>query len=115
MDRKARKMLKYMKTSDLLRDGGCLFVEFYDSYCDSSKLSEDEASACIRYLEDSGYIRCEKNRHGDVVGFELEHKAYHSAYFSWVAFRSFMLKSVLVPIAVSAITAFLTVLIAGLL
>lgn len=114
MDKQARNMLNFMKTSDLCRDGDCLFVDFYEAYCNKFSVSESIAMACVRYLESKGYIKYGRNQHDVIVGFVLEHKAYHSAYFTWVAFRSFMVKSVLVPIAVSAITAFLTVLIAGL-
>lgn len=84
MDKSARKMLKYIRTNPICKDGCCHFGPFYDAYCSFANCSEHEAMACIRYLSDTGYIRIGKDQFGNSVGFELEHRTYHVFYFNFV-------------------------------
>lgn len=114
MDRDARKMLRFMKKSSFLHDGYCLFDDFYSEFCDYSGWLEQHVMACMRYLEKEGYISyCQRKATGDNVGFELEHKAYHSFYFRLKPVCVFLVKSVIVPIIVAAITAIVTLFLNG--
>lgn len=108
MQRDTRKMLKFLRESDLLNDGSCMFEDFYDAYCASSGWHTQRAMACIRQLEKDGYISYCEDAYGNHVGFELEHKAYHYVYYTWASFRDFLVKSVIVPIIVAWVTAVIT-------
>ena len=108
MDRLSRKMLAFMKTSDVCKDGYCHFGPFYDAFCPVAKCTEQEAMACIRYLESTGYICIGKDQFGASVGFELEHRAHHVFYFSVRDNWHFIRNSVLIPVLVAFFTSVLT-------
>ena len=108
MDRDSRAMLSFIKSDPVCQNGFCLFSDFYDAFEAKTGIDEHRAMACIRFLESSGYIAYCQNQLGQNVGFEFEHKTYHQAYFTFSSIRSFLIKSVLIPIAVSAATSLLT-------
>ena len=108
MEKESRKMLKFMLENSLCKDGSCLFSDFYEAYCKATGYPEQRVMACMRYLESKGFIKYGKNQNGRNVGFELEHKAYHYEYFSTHKKMDFIIKSVVVPIAVTIPAAFLT-------
>lgn len=105
MERSAKKMLNFMKTDQCCKGGNCPLFIFYKEYCKHAGCTQQEAMACIRYLEANGYIRFTKDQHGRNFGFELEHKARHSLYFAlrenWLLLRN----SVIIPAVVAFITA----------
>lgn len=107
MDRESKRMLKFMRTSELCKDG-CLFSDFYEIYGHVTGIPEQRIMACVRYLESCGYIRYGTNQNGQTVGFELEHKAYHRLYFRVSDCWLFIRNSILVPILVAFFTALLT-------
>ena len=104
MDKNSKQMLKYLTDKKCNPDGYMLFDDFYENYEEFSGLEEHETMACMRYLVDNGYISYCQNQDESNVGFELEHKAYHKKYFQWVSVKRFLIKSVLIPIAVSILT-----------
>lgn len=71
--------------------------------------------ASLRLLCSKGYIRYASNQTGSTVGFELENKAYHRFHYTWASVRSFLFKSVLVPVIVSLLTNLAVSLLATLL
>ena len=111
MDSDARRMLRFIRCSDLCKSGYCLFDAFYDAYCAETGWVRQRTMACMRQLEEMGYISYCEDAEGNHVGFELEHKAYHHRYYAWANFRDFLAKSILVPIIVAAITAYITLVI----
>lgn len=114
MHRDSRKMLRFIRKSDLLSDGSCLLVDFYEAYAAYVKWPEQRVMATLRELEEEGYISYCDDNHGNRVGFELEHKGYHPRYYAWVRIRDFLLESVVVPIVVAAVTAYITLLLESL-
>jgi hypothetical protein len=104
LDNTSRKMLKYLADEHHNPTGGMLFVDFYDKYPKYANMSEHQAMACIRYLENQGYIKFGKSQSDMYVGFELEHKAYKRFAFARNALYEFLAKSVLVPIIVTLLT-----------
>lgn len=104
MDRDTKKVLKHMLDTTPGKSGHCLFVHFYDSCVSSTGLSEHRVMASVRQLKSDGYIRYSQNQQGRNIGFELENKAYHRIHYGWEQLRSFLFKSVLVPIAVTLLT-----------
>lgn len=113
MHRDTKRMLKFLKSSDLLQDGSCMFEDFYDAYCEKTGWNSQRAMACMRQLKADGYISYCQDGYGNTIGFELEHKAYRFRYYSWVRIRSFLINSIIVPVIVSAITAYIAMLISG--
>lgn len=103
MDRLSRKMLAFMKTSDVCKDGHCHFGPFYDAFCPFAKCTEQQAMACIRYLESTGYICIGKDQFGNSVGFELEHRAHHVFYFHFVEQWQIYVIPVIVTILTTAL------------
>ena len=114
MDRCTKKVLRYMLNAKPGKTGHCTFAYFYDDCAKYTGLTEHRVMASVRQLETDGYIQYVSNQHGDVLGFEFQNKAYHRHYYNWVAVRSFLFKSVLVPIIVSMITATATALLQSL-
>lgn len=112
MDSDARRMLRFIRRSDLCSQGFCKFDDFYDAYCAQTGWPRQRTMSCMRHLESMGYISYCEDAEGNHVGFELEHKAYHHWYYSWVNLRDFLAKSILVPIFVAWVTAIITYFIA---
>lgn len=108
MDKSARKMLKFIRTSSICKAGYCSLGDFYDAYCSYSKCTEQQAMACLRHLESLGFIQYGKDQHGRAVGFELQHRAHHARYFAFSASWRFIRNSILVPILVSFLTSVVT-------
>lgn len=108
MDSSAKRMLRFIRTNPVLKDGYCLLDEFYDAYCAETKCSEQEAMSCIRYLADQGFVRFGKNQHGQTVGLELEHRARHLAYFSFRDKWRFIRNSIVIPVVVAFFTTVIT-------
>lgn len=115
MDRNAIKMLRYIRESDVCAEGYCRYDDFYPAFEAETGWKHQRVMCCVRYLEKHGYISYCEDSEGNHAGFELEHKAYHTRYFAWVSIRDFLVRSFLVPIAVSAVTAYITVLISSLM
>lgn len=111
MDSDARRMLRFIRSSDLCSQGFCKFDDFYDAYCAETGWVRQRTMSCMRQLEALGFISYCENAEGIRVGFELEHKAYHHHYYAWVKVRDFLATSILVPIIVAAITAYITLII----
>lgn len=113
MHRDSRRVLRFIRKSDLFKGGSCLFVDFYDACSATTRLTDHQIMAIIRQLEFDGYIRFCQDNFGNSVGFELEHRLYCFRYYRWVSVRSFLVNSILVPLIVAAITAYVTLLITG--
>jgi hypothetical protein len=115
MDKIAKQALSYL-TDDSINPNGCMtFSNFYKNYGEISKLSKPQMMACLRYLNEKGYIRYCHDQLGNTLRFELEHKAYHRFYFRWENIKMFLIKSVLVPIGVSIVTTIIALILKGLL
>ncbi|MBQ7886406.1 MAG: hypothetical protein IJ313_05880 [Clostridia bacterium] len=108
MDKSARKMLKYIRTNPICKDGSCLLFDFYDAYCKHANCSEQQAMACLRHLEALGYIQYCSDQYGHTVGFELEHRAHHAFYFAFNDSWRFVRNSILIPLVVAFLTSVIT-------
>lgn len=104
MDRDTRKVLNHMLKTAPGKSGYCLFDHFYDSCVESTGLTEHRVMASVRQLHAAGFIRYTPDQLGRNIGFELEIKAYHRIHYNWEQVRSFLSKSILVPIAVTLLT-----------
>ena len=80
MDSSAKKMLLYMR-DNAPESGMFLLKAFYTDYCAYALCSRAEAAACLRHLESLGYVHYKHSRNEEIIGFCLEHKAYHTFYF----------------------------------
>lgn len=85
----------------------CL-LDNYDTFCDLSDFNQ-EMDAIMEGLEKGGYISYPDHSQA----FRLTAKGLHRAAYIWEQIKIFLLKSVIVPIVVAAITAYITVLITG--
>ncbi len=88
-----------------------LIVDFNSlKFVKSSYYTYDESTSFVarldelNYLEDNGYIKTKKN----LIAFT--HKGYRPFQISTTKFLSFVGKSIVTPIIVSMLTAYLTVL-----
>ena len=72
----------------------------------------NEIMSIIPYLESLGYVRIDNNN--DTV-FYLTHEGFHYKEIAFNKFISFLAKSILVPVVVSACTSLLTMYIGWLL
>lgn len=93
LDRNAIRMLRFIRKSDVCAEGYCRYEDFYPAF-----------EAETGWKEQRGYISYCEDAEGN-----------HAAYFTWVNIRGFLVRSILVPIAVSAATAYITVLISALM
>lgn len=69
-----------------------------------------ELTAAVDYLIEIGYLT-ETGKYS----IALTYKGLHPYYVRWIAVRDFIFRSILIPIAVSAATALLTLWLKGLL
>jgi len=72
------------------------------------KVTLSEINDAITYLTQEKYISVHNNK------IMLEYKGKHRRELAWLAFLSFMAKSIITPIIVSAITTFIGLLISGI-
>ena len=84
MDSFARKTLRFITSSPLCESGFCELAVFCDAFAEYAACTEQEVMACLRYLEREGYIRYSTDQFDEIVGFELEHKAYHIFCFAFM-------------------------------
>lgn len=108
MDRESRRMLAFLRKSDLLSSGSCLYADFYDAYCQRYGCQEQSAMACLRHLESLGYILPFCDQSGRAIGFELEHKGHHQRYFHARDRWLFVRNSFIIPAVVAFLTALAT-------
>ena len=69
----------------------------------------NEADSVFAYLAENGYLCSTK------FGYSLTQKGLHPYRMIWEEIRAFLIKSVLIPIIVSAITSVITLYISALL
>ena len=81
-----------------------------NKFYDYSQYSH-EIESIIQQLVNDGYLEL-LNRGND---FKLTHKGLHRKAFQWIEVKHFLLKSVIVPIVVAAVTALVTLWLQGLL
>ena len=104
LDRQSKKMLRYLTSKKHNPDGYMMFHEFYTSYSEFARITEHQTMACMRHLEQRGFIQYGENQYGDTVGLELEHTAYQHFAFSRMAVLSFVGKSIIIPILITLLT-----------
>ena len=108
MDRESRRMLKFLNKSDLMKNGFCLYADFYEAYCSLYGCEEQPVMACLRYLESLGYVLPTCDQSGHPIGFELEHKGHHPFYFHARDKWGYIRDSFIIPAIVAFITALIT-------
>ena len=69
----------------------------------------------LEHLQQSGYLSFEKNLAWEVTFISLNHRALNYKEVSWLELRAFLIRSILVPIAVSAVTSVVTIWISRVL
>lgn len=90
LDKSARKMLNYMIDQDKVPNGSMWFEEFYDVYGKYSGMPDHQMMACIRYLEQEGYISPACTSRGVHVGFQVEHKGYQYEFFQYQETKAYI-------------------------
>lgn len=80
----------------------------FDKFYDYSTYSH-EIEGIIQQLANDGYLAFLDRGNG----FKLTHKGLHRKAFEWIEIKQFLLKSVIVPIVVAAITALVTLWLQG--
>lgn len=103
-----KRMLGYIKTN--VPKTGAYFSDFYADYSSAFAISEDETAAIWKQLHEKEYVRIKKNQKGSHLGFTLDFRGYFTKDYNRAQFKTFMLKSILVPVMVALIVAFLTAL-----
>lgn len=100
-----QKLSDYTETElSFLGESTCICLSSnYDKIYNYSKY-QNEIVGIIQQLADDGYLTYTRNNHF----FTLTHKALHRHQFKWEIFKSFLIKSVLVPIFVAFITTLIT-------
>lgn len=110
LDRTSRKFLKFICKNELNMDDG-LFTQDYIG--DALGLSWNETADCRRFLEEKGLIRCVYIDNEFLVlkhalwGIAPNHMGRHYIEFSALELAETVLKSILLPIVVSLVTALL--------
>lgn len=74
---------------------------------------KNEIKGIIKQLVLDGYLNYDSN--SNVNYFTLTHKGLHSYQFQWAIFKSFLIKSILVPAVVSFVTTLCTLILQWLL
>ena len=107
MEPNARKMLNYLSEPLRALDYDEDFMpldKIYSTYGEYNGCSQNYITTCLQYLADKGFIDYAKDESGNIIGVKLKYKAYHHKYFTWVSIRSFLGKSIVVPIVVTLLT-----------
>lgn len=74
------------------------------------KYDIEDYERTLTHLEEEGYIKINEKQENILTTFSLTHKGYHYRDIDFEIAKSFLLKSVIVPIFVAAVTAYITVL-----
>lgn len=86
-----------------------------DAFCAIlPKLSKHDVEQTLWYLHSQGYIHCQPGD-GTIYALEPTYAGEHFQEFDWAETKSFVLRSIVTPIAVSAVTTLLTLFISGTL
>lgn len=119
MDKISKKLICELQKRDIMKHGGdytCSFSADLEGLCDTniSKLSSaigvpiSDVRSAANYLVGEGYLKyfTLRTRHGDSqnIGFYLSHKGKNSKQFDREKRRELLLKSVLLPVAVTLLT-----------
>lgn len=83
------------------------------------KWTFEKLAPLLQYLKLNGYVDYHEIRHGyypvpDCAMLFTTHKGANYKEFRWLAFQDFLYKSIVTPIAVSAITSMIAILLAAL-
>ena len=92
-----REFLKMCNTNDDMTP-----QEKFDILCD--KYSPLKVKSALNHLNENGYINFSSSGESYVYWFELKHKGLNYREITWLEFKSFVCKSVIVPIFVSLLT-----------
>ncbi len=100
LDKQSRKVLKYLLS----------LADDINSIDDCSDLCAPQYSwmqtlDSIRYLDDTGYIKVSYAMGSVPHKITIDYPGLHYRDFDWIKLKSFLLRSVLVPIIVSFFTA----------
>lgn len=93
MDNVSRKILKEVKKSD---NHTYMFYVDVEPFADIA--DECSINAALKYLIANEYLD-EVKRKNHVVGVSLAHKALHRKYFTWLAFKNFLIHNIIAIIA----------------
>ena len=63
---------------------------------------DNEANSALEWLHENGYL------HKTQFGYSLTQKGLHPYHMIWEEIRHFLIKSIIIPIIVSAVTAIIT-------
>lgn len=108
LSRAEKKMLNYIKSN--VPKTGDYFSDFYEEYSRKFGISEEEASSIWKQLHEKEYVRIKKDQKGRKLGFTLDFRGYFTKDYNCARCKTFMFKSILVPIFVALVVAFLTAL-----
>ena len=86
-----------------------------DFYCQATKNTYDysrdkhEIDVVLKFMEQQGYL--ESDESGSIICYRITYAGLHSSEIAWKHFVRAALKSVILPLIVSAATAFVTAMV----
>ena len=110
LNKHSKKMLKFLRESrskfqDHIIPRDYIVKEYLDK--------DDSGDATLDYLAEDGYIR-KLYLGGVLYAFSLTESGLHYPEFTATSIKSFVLRSIVTPIIVSAITSLITLWLSGL-
>ncbi len=97
----------------LVDDANYICLDCDDSIRYDYTKYKNEIKGIIKQLVLDGYLNYDSN--SNVNYFTLTHKGLHPYQFQWAIFKSFLIKSILVPAVVSFVTTLCTLILQWLL
>lgn len=113
LNRNSKKFIKFLRKNEPDYEDE---VYTYDFIEENYKVPLEKVYATVRYLEKCGYlITANRGSFQQHFGVILTEPALHPYEFGFLQLRSFLLKSIFTPIAVSILTTLVTLYITELL
>lgn len=107
MDKNSKKILDY-----LIDKGGCSYEVFVgdplQQLTSFLSTSEEDLMANVKFLNELGYLEITHAPNNQILAFSLTHQGRNYKDFKYEKIKNHLVKSVLVPLLVSLLTAFLT-------
>lgn len=109
LDKTSRRIIRLMSSTQPNMDDG---FYTYDYIADECNISEEGAKKCLAHLEHYDLVKITRINHpafgsGFIWGYKLTHKGKHFREFVFLDTVELLLKSFLLPVLVSILTALL--------
>lgn len=108
LDRRSRIVLKTIRKHDFIDSS----AELLPLLPARHKFALDSLDSTLWFLDRNRLLNCEEGE-DSVYCMNLTYEGKHYGEFVWIDFKTFLFKSVMVPIVVAFITSCLTLLLSG--